>query len=200
MSGICTTSDGNTIFMALEDGTGLPIIVKVSRSNLGTFTAAYNPGAGTASNVKAAPGDPDRVFFYGLFGSGVQVIEHAVAAASNTNISPTGLTTKIVNTLEIDPSETDRIIVTVDTDQDLLLTEDGGTTWDTLNAALGFNATALKVFWSGDYDYSRLVVAGQVTGAASLKYSPNEGASLSDITGANLVAAADVVGLEGVMA
>lgn len=196
MSAIATSFDGNFVFLALENGSGHQVVVKASRADLATWSAAYSPGAGTAANVAAA--GEDKMLFYGNFGSGSQVVEHIVSTAANTNISPAGLTTKVANTLEVNPSDPDNFQITVDTDQDLLVTADAGATWDTLNSALGFNATAQKVFWAGDYDEDRAFLAGQVTGAAMLKYTPNEGATLSDITGAGLGAAADIVGLDGV--
>lgn len=199
MAALAISADGEHIFVALEDGGGLPVILTATRSDLSTWVEAYAPGAGSAANVASVPSDADRMLFYGNFGNGVQVVSHVISASVETNISPTGLTTKVVNTLQVDPSEPLTIQITVSTDQDFLATYDGGTVWVTLNAALGFDATAQLALWAGSYDYDRSFLGGAVTGAAALRYSPNEGASLSDTTGAALDAAAvNIIGLEGV--
>lgn len=196
MSAIAVSQDGEAIFLALEDGSGFPVVAKCSRSDLATFTAAYAPGAGSACNVLPS-GDPDVMFFYGNFGSGVQVVKHVVSTGAETNISPAGLTTKVVNALAVNPSDVNELWVTVNTDQDLLGSSDGGTTWATLNAALGINPTGLLVFWAGDYDDSRAFIGGTVAGVTELLYTSNEGASYGDYAGANLDGAAAIVGIEG---
>lgn len=196
MSAIAVSQDGAAVFLALEDGSGNSVVVKCERDDLTTFTAAYAPGAGTAANVMAT-GDPEIMFFYGNFGSGIQVVEHVISTGVNTNISPSGLTTKVVNALAVNPSNASEIWVTVNTNQDLLGTIDGGATWDTLNAALGINPTALLVFWAGDYDDSRGFIGGTVAGVTELLYTPNEGGSYGDYAGAALDGAAAIVGLEG---
>lgn len=191
-----TTTDGAYIYMALENASGQPVIVRCAVDNLAAFTAVYAPGAGTAGNVINVPSNPDLMLFYGNFGSGVQVVRHVVSTGVETNISPTGLTTKVVNCLAVNPSNADEIIITVNTDQDLLWTDDGGVAWVTLNAALGFSATGLAVHWQSEEEYHIIYVAGQVTGVSALRYSPNTGDTLSDFTGATLNATADVSGLE----
>lgn len=197
MSAIVTTSDGAYIYLALENGSAQPVIARCARSDLSTFEAAYNPAAGTAGNVQAAPGDPDLVYFYGNFGTDVTVLAHVPSTGAETDISPASLGAKVVNTLEVDPSDANRLQITVDTDQDLLGTEDGGAAWVTLNAAVGFDVTAQRVFWGGEYDYDRAWIGGAAAGAAEARYTPNEGAYLADVTGAGLGAAAAIVGIEG---
>ena len=198
MAALAVSSDGENIFVALEDAAGLPVILTAARSDLATWVEAYAPGAGTAANVAGVPSDSDKMIFYGNFGSGIQVVSHVISTSVETNISPTGLTTKVVNTLCVDPSEPLTIQITVDTDQDFLATYDGGTTWLTLNAAVGFDVTAQLALWAGSYDYDRSFLGGAVAGAAALRYTPNEGASLSNTTGAALAGASvGVIGLEG---
>lgn len=196
MSAIAVSQDGAAIFLALEDGSGNSVVVKCERDDLTTFTAVYAPGAGTACNVLAT-GDPDLMLFYGNFGSGIQVVKHVISTGAETNISPSGLTTKVINALAVNPSNISEIWATVNTDQDLLGTVDGGTTWTTLNAALGINPTSLLVFWAGDYNDNRAFIGGTVTGVTELLYTPNEGASYSDYAGASLDGAAAIVGIEG---
>jgi hypothetical protein len=199
MPALAVSADGENIFVALEDEAGLPVILTAARSDLATWTAAYEPGAGTSANVASVPSDVDMMLFYGNFGSGIQVVAYVISTDTPTNISPTGLTTKIVNTLQVDPSDPNIIQITVNTDQDFLATYDGGTVWVDLNTAVGFDVTAQLALWAGSYDYDRSFLGGAVAGVAALRYSPNEGASLSDVTGAALAGASvNIIGLEGV--
>jgi hypothetical protein len=198
MASLATTSDGAYIYVALEDAAGLPVILRAARADLATWEIAYAPGAGSAANVAAVPSSADQMLFFGNFGTDVTVVSHVVSTAAETDISPASLGAKVVNTLQVDPSEALTIQVTVSTDQDFLATYDGGDNWTSLNAALGFDATAQLAFWAGDYDYDRSFLGGAISALSELRYTPNEGASLSDITGAGLGAAGTgVVGLEG---
>lgn len=199
MAALAPTADGDYIFLALENTSAQPVIVKATRpddaGDSPTFTEAYAPAAGTAGNVCQAPGNADLMLFYGNFGTDVTVILHTVSTVTNTDISPASLGAKVVNAAAVDPSDSDHIIICVGTDQDLLETRDAGDTWDTLNATLGFDATALAVHWQSFPEYDIIYAVGQVTGAAQLTYSPNSGASLSDITGGGM-SAANVASLE----
>lgn len=195
MAAIAVSQDGEAIFLALEDGSGYPVVAKCSRDDLATFTSVYAPGAGTACNVLATP-DPDVMYFYGNFGSGVQVVKHVVSTGAETNISPSGLTTKVVNALAVNPGDVNELWATVNTDQDLLHTIDSGTTWETLNNALGVNPTALLVLSTGTGEPPVIYVAGNDGADTLLLYSANGGTSFSDVAGANLAAVANIVGLE----
>ena len=193
MSAIATSAEGAYIFLALEDGSGFPVIVRALRSDLSTWSSAYAPGAGSAANVASVPGNSDKMLFYGYFGTGVQVLSHTVSTGAEVNISPAGLTTKIVNALASNPSDPNELMIAVGTDQDLLHTTDLGTAWTTLYATLGFNATALAVRWD---DPDRVFVAGYDGVDVDLLYSPNAGAFFSDESGAALKAALNVVSVE----
>lgn len=148
MSSITTSADGAYIYLALENASGFPVIVRAGRDDLSTWTSVYAPGAGSAANVASVPSNSDKMLFYGYFGTGVQVLSHTISTAAEVNISPTGLTTKIVNALAVNPSDPNEIIIAVGTDQDLLRTINLGTAWTTLYAILGVNATGLAVRWS----------------------------------------------------
>lgn len=196
MATIATSADGEYIFIALEDLDGLPLIARASRDDLSTWSSVYAPGAGTAANIMPCVAKPDLMFFYGNFGSGVQVIEHVVSTGAETNISPAGLTTKVVNALAINPSNSEEIAITVNTDQDLKYSSDGGTNWSDWSAALGFDATALAVLWSGQYQLNRYLVAGDNGADLDLLYSPNQGANSSNMEDASLEAQAAICAIE----
>ena len=193
MPAIVTSVDGAYIFLALEDNSGFPVVVKASRDSIATWTAVYSPGAGSAINVASVPSDSDKILFYGYMGSGIQVVKHIISAVTNTNISPAGLTTKICNTLCPNPSAPNEIIITINTDQDLLRTIDGGANWSSLYATLGVDPTGLAVRWD---DPDRVYVTGYDGADVDLLYTPNEGDSVSDVSGAALKAALNVVSVE----
>lgn len=182
MSAIATSADGAYVFLALEDGDGFQIILKAVRADLSAWTAAYEPGAGSAANVAPVPCNPDKMLFYGNFDTDIVVILHTISTGDNTDISPASLGANIVNTLAVNPSSADEIIITTESET-VQYTGDGGDNWSELDGAIGFAATALAVLWSGDYDYHRLFVAGQTGPVAQLLYSPNECASYGDYTG-----------------
>ena len=193
MAAIAVSAGGAYVFLALEDASGFPVFLRAARGDLSIWISVYSPGAGSAANVAAVPGDPDKMLFYGYMGSGIQVVSHVVSTGAETNISPAGLTTKIVNTLAPNPSDPNEFIITADTDQDLLHTADLGTSYAALYATLGFNATGLAVRWD---DPDRVYVAGYDGADVDLLYSPNEGDYFTDVSGAALKAAAGVVGVD----
>ena len=82
MAAIITSADGNNIFIAAEDGSGNPVILSAARSDLSTWSATYDPGAGTAANV-ASSTNLDVVFFYGNFGTDVTVIKYTISTSFN---------------------------------------------------------------------------------------------------------------------
>jgi hypothetical protein len=178
MAVIGVSSDGDNIILALEADAGVPVFLKAARSDLSTWTKVYEPGAGTAGNVTPSPVNPDVMLFHGNFGTDVTVIHHTISTGAEVDISPASLGAKVVNTLVINPAGISEFVCSVDTDQDLKHSADGGTTYDDWDATMGFDGTALWVLWSGAY-FPR-----QTGGTGELRYSPNEGSSDADKTGA----------------
>lgn len=196
MASIATSSDGNYIFAALEDGSNNQIISKSSRSDLSTWSVAYNPGAGSASNVIPVPSDPDKMLFYGNFGTNVVLILHTISTGTNTDISPSSLGAKVINTCEVNPQDASQIVITVDTDQDMLYTSDQGSNWTAWSSALGLDATATELLWSGAYWPHRVFVAGDNGANLDLLYSPNQMSQSGDEASGSLASAADICSVE----
>lgn len=196
MAAIATNADGQNIYLALEDTLGNQIIATAARSDLSTWTAAYNPGGGSACNVATVHADLDQMLFYGNFGTDVTVIKHTISTTTNTDISPASLGAKIVNVAQVNPSDSTEIVIGVSTDQDLTHTTDNGTTWTAWDAALGFNPTALWVLWSGPYFLHRYFVAGDNLTTLDILYSPNEGSADTDVSGATIGALTNIASVE----
>lgn len=193
MPAIATSADGAYVYLALENTSGFPVFVRAARTDLFTWEAVYAPGVGSAANVASVPGNADRMLFFGYMGSGIQVVSHVISTGVETNISPAGLTTKIVNCLVPNPSDPDELAITVNTDFDLLLSANLGTSWATLYASLTFNATGLAIKWD---ELATVFVAGYDGADVDLLYSPNAGDSVADVSGAALKAALNVCSLE----
>lgn len=197
MSAIATSADGAYIFAALEDSSGFQVIARAARSDLSTWTAVYAPGAGSACGVVPVPSDADKMLFYGNFGTDVVLILHDIDAGTNTDISPASLGVNVVNTCAVNPANNaNEIVITVDTDQDMLYTDDQGSSWTAWNAALGFDATALFMLWSGAYWPHRVFVGGDNGSNLDLLYSPNEMTQSADRASGSLASAADICSVE----
>jgi hypothetical protein len=194
MAAIAVSADGNNIFLALEADDGFPIFLTAARSDLSTWSKAYEPGAGTAANVTNSPTNPDVMLFYGNFGTDVVVNTHTITTGAEVDISPGSLGAKEVNTLVINPAGVSELVLSVDTDQDLKNSEDGGSTYSDWDATMGFDGTALAVLWSGAYFPHRYFTGGQTGGTGEIRYSPNEGSSDADKT--NTMSVTQIVSIE----
>lgn len=194
MAAITFSADGANVYIAAEGNTGDQVIFGAAASDLSAWAKTYEPLAGSAANVLADPANPDQMFFYGNFGTNVVLLRYDISAATTTDLSPASQGSNAANGLAINPSNPDELVLGIGTAQDLKYSNDGGATWSDWDAALGLDPTALAVLWSGAYAYHRYFVAGQVTGAAELDYSPCEGLSSANVTGS--LAAANIVSLE----
>ncbi len=197
MPALKTNSDGTSIYLALEDGSGNQVIAKSLRTDLSTWTGAYSPGAGSAGNVESDFSDINSMYFYGNFGTDLLIQKFNISAGTVSDISPASLAAKVANTLSLNPGDSLEFSVSIDTDEDLKNTVDGGTNYTTLDASLGFDATALWMLWSGRHFDHRYFVAGEVSGGnLDLLYSPNEGATSNNEEGATLGALGEISNVE----
>ena len=172
------------------------MIVRAARLDLSTWSAVYSPGVGSAANVVPVPGDDDKMIFFGNFGTDVTVVLHTISTGVNSDISPAGLGAKVVNTCAVNPGDANQMAITVDTDQDVLFTNDGGSNWSTWEAALGMNATAFYVLWSiAAWAVHRAMVAGHDGMDEILLYTPNQFGSETDVVG-SLSTVANIVSIE----
>lgn len=198
MSILEASQDGAFVFVALEDNaTGNQLIFKITRptSTTPTTVTAYEPGAGSAGNV-AQIGDPDRMILHGNFGTDVGVVDHAIAAATNTDISPASIGAELIQPLEVDPSDIQHMVAINRNDQDALETEDTGANWATLNAALGVTVDAMALVFLGAYFPFGGFIGGNDGVDENLSYSPNEFSNLRDDASAALKAVSGIVSVD----
>ncbi len=198
MSILETSQDGAFVFLALEDdATGNQIVFKITRptSTTPTTVKAYDPTSGTAGNV-APTGDPDRMIFHGNFGTDVGVVDHAIAAGTNTDITMPTIGAELIQPLKVDPSDVQHIVAINRNDQDALETEDGGTTWATLNAALGVTVDAMDLIFFGAYFPFGGFIGGNDGVDENLSYAPSEFANLRDDASAALKAVGSIVSID----
>lgn len=197
MSILETSQDGAFVFVALEDdATGNQIIFKITRptSTTPTTVTAYEPGGGSAGNV-APTGDPDRMIFHGNFGTDVGVVDHAIVAATNTDISPTSIGAELIQPLKVDPNDIEHIVAINRNDQDALETEDGAN-WAVLNAALGVTVDAMGLIFLGAYFPFGGFIGGNDGVDENLSYTPNEFNNLRDDASAALKAVGSIVSVD----
>lgn len=198
MSLLDTSQNGVFLFVALEDNaTGNQLVFKITRPTSATPTTvtAYDPGSGSSGNV-ASTGDDDRMIFHGNFGTDVGVIDHAIVAGTNTDISPASIGAELIQPLEVDPSDIQHIVAINRNDQDALETEDTGANWATLNAALGLTVDAMTLVFLGAYFPFGGFIGGNDGVDENLSYSPNEFSNLRDDASAALKAVGGIVSVD----
>jgi hypothetical protein len=187
MAAISYNASGDYVFIAVEASTGgYQFVIMASAADLTTWTVALAPAGvgGSAGNVLAPLAAPGKMLLHGNFDTDAGLYLYDIEADSLTDISPGSLSAGEINVLAINPDGTGEAVIGVSgAAQALQYSGDSGATWSDWDAAPGFDATALAVLWSGAGDYHRYLIAGQVSGAVQLLYSPNEGASLLDVTG-----------------
>lgn len=185
MPSIAITPGNQYMYVALEDvATTNQVIVRALLTDLATWTEIFNI-AGTAINVKADTVDSDVMYFYGSFG----VRRHSVASDSEVDISPA---VGLFNTLVV---QGDDIYTILDVGQDLYKSGDQGATWNIVNSATQIDGRGMFGLFSGQYELDRLFWGGTDTVNAKLFYTPNEGATLTDVTG-GLTGATSVVDVD----
>lgn len=199
MASIITTPNGQFIFLALEQPvTGQRVVLyqAILFPLIEThFIALADSGAVGATNVAMIPDDPFKIIIHGdLDDTGISVYEYDIVLDTLTDRSPTGAAAgKPVNTLVINPIDGLEMICTVDGDQDLFHTINGGTSWTLLNGAIGLDATAIAaVFRTGLFN--EIFVAGHPVNQ-NLFYSDDGGTSLTDIADAGLAAIANITNI-----
>lgn len=190
------TGNGFRVMVALEEATtGDQVILMARSTNLSQWGVIYNPGAGSAANVKGILSNEWGMFFHGNFNTDVVILLHVInpttGGETTTDLSPASLGAKVANTMKVNPSGVGEAWATINTDQDLLRTIDAGSNWTALDAALGYDPTALEVLWSGANWPDRSFIAGKPA-SVQLDYSPNELADKNDQASAALAAVANI--------
>lgn len=158
-------------------------------------TVAYNPAGSSSINV-VATGDPDRMLFFGNFGTDVGVIDHVISTAVSNDITMTTIGADLIQPALVDPSDVDHIIAVNRTDQDVFETLDGGTTWTALNSALAITVDVMDLIFQGAYWPSAGFIGGNDGVDENLSYTPNEFGALREDTSAGLKATAGLTSLD----
>lgn len=195
MSKLETSQDGVFLFAALEDNaTGNQLIFKITRptSTTPTTVTAYEPGAGSSGNI-APTGDPNRMIFHGAFGGGDAVVDHAIVAGTNTEIG-NGAETQ---PLAVDPSDVSHIVAYDTAVEEIAETENGGSSWSTLNNSLAPSPLdAMAFIFFGAYFPFGGFLGGNDSVDEYLGYSPNEFSGVREDTSAALKAVGSIVSID----
>ena len=183
MAALTYTNDGTKIFVAAEDpATGFQVVLSAAVSDLITWTAVYEPGAGDSINLQTTASNPDLLFFYGNFGTDIGVVKHAITAGTNTDISPTTIGAHQIQIFASNPTPlydgSIELICREEVDHDVVYSDDTGATWTSWDATGAGGGSAMKAIWRGTY-YPHAYIIGS---GGSLYLSPNQGVSTLDIT------------------
>jgi hypothetical protein len=199
MSILEPSQDGKFLFVALEDSITLDqMVFKITRptSTTPTVVMAYEPTGGSNSANVAPTGNPDKMLFHGDFDEPAEfVMDHAIAAGTNTDIGNGG----IAEVLRVDPSD-DTHIILYDQDQgEIQETEDNGSSWTVLNIATGSDPIdAMDIVFFGNYFPAGGFIGGNDVGGPDevLEYTPNNFANLRDDTSAALAAVGSIASID----
>lgn len=199
MSMLRTSSDGAFVFTALEDvATGFQLIFKTTRPTTSTPTTVivYEPLAGSAGNV-AQTNDDDRMVWHGNFDTDIGVVDYAIIAETNTDISPVAIGAEVIQPLEVNPDFVGNILAWNEDDDDLLQTEDVGANWATVRSDAGLVTTlrGMDVLFKGNFQDHNVYFTGDGGSGVKVYESLDEGITLIALENATLNTAADVVGI-----
>ncbi len=188
---------GEFLFFAMEDTSGNQMVLKVLRptSTTPTVLTVYNPLSGTAGNI-ASTGDPNRMIWHGNFGTDVGVVDHAITAATNTDISPSSIGAELIQPLQVDLSDINHIVAINRNDQDALETDNLGGSYATLNTTLGQSVDAMDLAFFGAYFPFGGFFGGNDGADENLEYTPNEFADLREDTSTALKAVGSIVSID----
>lgn len=176
--------DGDALYVCVYDAAAQPILVKVALPlfNHAVGAAVFDPGAGTAINVKC--GDVGgELAISGSFAAApgneqVEVSEDGGGTWTDIDRDAWGVET--AEPLLVDPDDAaNRVMVALAGAQDIVETTDGGATaWTVNNPGVGYSPGAAAKLSDGDE-----IILGD-DAANRIDYSPNRGITLTNITGA----------------
>jgi hypothetical protein len=184
--------DGDYLYLCVYDNAANnPMLIRVPLPLTATSVgfAFFDPGAGSAINVKCCTASHELAIA-GNFGANDQVEVSEDAGMTWADIDPGTWGAETAQPLLVDPDTVDGVKVALQTARAIVETTDGGATWVTRNAAVGYGPDAMARL---DVDSDELVV-GDAHAARKVEYSPNRGVTLQDITGG--AAIGNVVALE----
>ena len=195
-SALGISSDGENVFIALEDNSsGNQVVFKATRPASPTVSLIYAPGGGSAANIATTP-NFDKVVFHGNFGTDIGVINHTISTDAESDVSPTSIGAKIIAPLKVDDGNDQHYVAINRNDQDAIETDDAGTAWSTLNAALGQTTDAMDVAFFGAYYQLASFFGGNDGTDENLEYTPNEFSNLREDTSAALKAVGSIVAID----
>jgi hypothetical protein len=124
---------GEFIYLALLEG-GTPILTKISTALDADGTTVFSPGAGDNIGVECGRFNSDVVWVAGQF-DGTNVVEKSEDGGSSFSVADDA-TIGGVKSFVMGPDNDNRILVFDEDNGDILETNDGGTTWTSINASV----------------------------------------------------------------
>lgn len=133
------------------------------------------------------------MIFHGNFGTDVGVVDYAIAAVTNTDITMPTIGAELIQPLQVDLSDIQHIIAINRNDQDVFETEDTGSNWTAINATLGQSVDAMDLAFFGAYFPFGGFFGGDDGVDQNLEYTPNEFNNLREDTSAALKAVTKII-------
>jgi len=157
---------------------GNPVLLRLPADLTADPIEAYAPGAGSAIGVECGDINEEWVWIAGEFGGTIKVRNSLDDGITWTTKDP-GAWSGVALPLVVGPDDDNLVLVPTDGDDDLFETLDGGLNWATLNDTLPYDIGGMdRLYWYLD----EIVIGTDAAGANRVHYSPNNGATLHDIT------------------
>lgn len=163
-------------YVGVLDDSSNPVLLQLLSDLTADPIKAYDPGAGSAIGVQCADLNEEWVWIAGAFGGTIKVRVSIDDGATWSTRDP-GSWSGVALPLVVGPDDDNLVLVPTDGDDNLFETEDGGLNWATLNAALPFDVNGMDRL---DLNLDEIMMGSDA--GRSIRYSPNNGATLHDLS------------------
>lgn len=168
---------------------GNPVLLRLLADLTADPIGVYDPGAGSAIGVRCGRVNAAWVWIAGDFGGGIKV-RNSIDDGSTWTTKDPGTWNGVALPLVLGPNDDNLVLVPTDGDDDLFETRDGGLTWATLNDALPVDVGGMDRL---DINLDEIIFGSDA--GRDIRYTPNNGVSLHDLTDVSMdnVAITDVI-------
>ncbi len=180
-------ADGTFLYIAVLNGNGFPVLIKLATSLSADGTLVFEPGDGTDIGVQCGRFDVNTVWIAGVFG-GTDVVEKSEDAGSTFTVKDTGAFGD-VEAFIMGPDSDKRVLISDVTNDDIQETIDDGANWTQINSAVGFNINAIARL---DRNVQETVFGNDLSATDNIDYSVNSGDDMEDYTTGDFPIVSDV--------
>lgn len=171
------SADDYYLYVAALTNSSQPLLLRLFADLTTDPAVVYNPAAGDTIGVRCGDLNENWVWIAGDFGTPLVRLSEDDGATWITK--DPGTWVGVVTSFVVGPDDDNLVLAVTDGDDDLHETEDGGLNWDTLNAAMPFDVSAMDRLY---FNLDEIVFGVDAAGADRVRYTPNNGTDLEDIT------------------